>query len=81
MENASREYTIEKIKKMVQHHKEKHGWEFMFLEANIDAVSTAARIGIDEDFAVEYHADHIGTQLNYEAVNEVVANLRSGKKN
>ena len=64
---------------MVQHQKEKYGWEFMFLGANIDAISTAAQFGIDEDFAVEYHADHIGTQLNYEAVNEVVINLRRGK--
>ncbi|MDQ0243273.1 uncharacterized protein YegL [Bacillus fengqiuensis] len=80
MENASREYTTEKIKKMVQHQKEKYGWEFMFLGANIDAISTAARYGIDGDFAVEYHADHIGTQLNYEAVNDAVINFRSGKE-
>ena len=44
MENASREYTVDKIKKMVQHQKEKYDWEFMFLGANIDAVSTAATI-------------------------------------
>ncbi|MFB5195884.1 hypothetical protein ACE198_13295 [Neobacillus sp. KR4-4] len=80
MENASREFTADKIKKMVQLQKEKFGWEFLFLGANIDAISTAARFGIDEDFAVEYHADGEGTQLNYEAVNEAVVNLRSGKK-
>jgi uncharacterized protein YegL len=80
MENASREYTTEKIKKMIQHQKEKYSWEFMFLGANIDAISTAAEFGIEEDFAVEYHADHIGTQLNYEAVGEAVTNIRSGKK-
>jgi hypothetical protein len=80
MENASQEYSADKIKKMVQYQKEKFGWEFMFLGANIDAISTAARFGIDEDFAVDYRADEIGTQLNYEAVNEAVSNLRSGKK-
>lgn len=80
MENASREFTAGKIKQMVEHQKAKYGWEFMFLGANIDAVSTAAQFGIEEDFAVDYHTDHIGTQLNYEAVNEVVMNLRSGKK-
>jgi len=80
MENASREFTADKIKKMVQFQKEKFGWEFLFLGANIDAISTAERFGIDEDFAVEYHADGEGTQLNYEAVNEAVVNLRSGKK-
>ena len=80
MENASQEYSVNKIKKMIQHQKEKFGWEFMFLGANIDAISTAAQFGIDEDFAVDYHADQIGTQVNYEAVNEAVLNLRTGKK-
>ncbi|MFK9095069.1 vWA domain-containing protein [Bacillus salipaludis] len=80
MENASREFTTAKIKKMIQHQKEKYGWEFLFLGANIDAITTAARFGIEEDFAVDYHADHVGTQLNYEAVNEAMNNLRSGKK-
>lgn len=80
MENASREFTADKIKKMVQDHKEKYGWEFMFLGANIDAVSTAAQFGIDEDYAVDYHADEHGTQLNYQMVSEAVTNLRSGKK-
>ncbi|MFS0824481.1 vWA domain-containing protein [Bacillus sp. 1P02SD] len=80
LENASREFSAAKIKKMVQHQKEKYGWEFMFLGANIDAVSTAAEFGIDEDFAVDYHADEEGTQLNYQMVSEAVTNLRSGKK-
>jgi len=80
MENASQEYSADKIKKMVQYQKEKFGWEFMFLGANIDAISTAARFGIDEDFAVDYRADEIGTQLNYEVLSEAVSNLRSGKK-
>ncbi|MEH7385136.1 vWA domain-containing protein [Bacillus sp. JJ1521] len=80
MENASCEFTGEKIKKMVQHQKEKYDWEFMFLGANIDAVSTAAEFGIDEDFAVDFHADEKGTLLNYQMVSEAVTNLRSGKK-
>lgn len=80
MENASREFTPEKVKGMVEHQKQNFGWEFIFLGANIDAITTAAHFGIDEDFAVNYHADNIGTQLNYEAVNEVVMKFRSGKK-
>lgn len=80
MENASREFTTDKIKKMVQYQKEKFGWEFLFLGANIDAISTAAQFGIGEDFAVEYHADEIGMQLNYEAVSEAVTNIRGGNK-
>ncbi|WP_045520607.1 vWA domain-containing protein [Neobacillus niacini] len=80
MENASREFTARKIKTMIQYQKEKYGWEFMFLGANIDAVSTAAQFGIDEDYAVNYHADKLGTQLNYEVLNEAVMNFRNEKK-
>ena len=79
MENASCEYTVENIKKMIRVQKEKYDWQFIFLGANIDAVTTAAQFGIEEDFAVDYHADDIGTQLNYEAVSEAVSNLRNGK--
>ncbi|TWD96516.1 hypothetical protein FB550_111176 [Neobacillus bataviensis] len=80
MENASKEFTADKIKNMVHHQKKKYEWDFLFLGANINAISTAARFGIDEDHAVDYHADEIGTELNYEAVNEAVSSLRSGKK-
>ena len=80
MENASREFSADKIKKMIGKQKKKYGWEFIFLGANIDAVTTAEQFGIEEEFAVDYHADSKGTQLNYEAINEAVSNLRSGKK-
>ncbi|MDE5052496.1 VWA domain-containing protein [Niallia taxi] len=80
MENASGEFSLSKIKKMIEHQKEKHGWDFMFLGANIDAVSTGAQFGINEDFAVDYHADNVGTKLNYEMVSEAVIKLRHGKK-
>ncbi|NLC04495.1 MAG: VWA domain-containing protein [Tissierellia bacterium] len=80
MENASREYGPEKIKKMIEHQKSKYNWEFIFLGANIDAISTARDIGIDEDRAVKYHADAEGTLLNYNVVSEALINLRSHKK-
>ncbi|MEI4769758.1 hypothetical protein WAX74_08860 [Psychrobacillus sp. FJAT-51614] len=80
MENASCEYTYDKIKSMIAQQKEKCGWEFIFLGANIDAISTAAKFGINEEFAVEYHADNEGTQLNYQALNEAVTSFRKGKK-
>lgn len=40
-ENASKEYSYEKIKKMITYQKEKYNWKFLFLGANIDAISTA----------------------------------------
>ena len=56
---------------------EKQGWEFLFLGANIDAVSTAANFGIRKERAVNYHADQQGTQVNFEALSEAVTDLRT----
>lgn len=80
MENASREYSAEKIRFMVEHQKAAYGWEFLFLGANIDAVATAAKYGISEDRAASYHADVDGTQLNFIAMNEAVVHFRKTKK-
>ena len=76
MENASRRYDSEKVKKMIERQKEKYGWEFLFLGANIDAVETARGFGISEDRAVNYHSDSEGTQLNYEVVSEAICAVR-----
>ena len=77
MENASCEYGYDKVRQMIERQKEKYGWEFIFLGANIDAVETAARFGISADRAANYHADPEGTQLNYEVVSEVASCFRA----
>ena len=79
MENASREYTYDKIRALVERQKQEYGWEFLFLGANIDAISTARRFGIGADRAVNYHADSQGTRLNYEVVSETVSCMRAGE--
>ncbi len=77
MENASRRFDSDTVKAMIRHEKEKYGWEFLFLGANIDAVSTAARFGITEDRAVNYHADRKGTGLLYDTVSDAVCAVRA----
>ena len=79
MENASRKYSYEKVRTMIQRQKEKYGWEFIFLGANIDAAKEAARFGISEDRAANYHADSVGTAVIYETVSEVVCNVRANR--
>lgn len=79
MENASRTYNYEQVRKMIEYETEKYGWEFLFLGANIDAAKEAARFGISEDRAVNYHADHKGTAVIYEAVSEAVCNVRASR--
>ena len=79
MENASRRYTYDKVKQMISRQKEKYGWEFLFLGANIDAAREAARFGIDADRAANYHADHQGTAVIYDAVCETVCDFRASR--
>lgn len=79
MENASRRFDSDTVKRMISHEKEKYGWEFLFLAANIDAVETAARVGISADRAVNYNADSKGTRVAYEAVAATVRCARAGR--
>ena len=78
MENASRRYSSDDVKKMIERQKSKYGWEFLFIGANIDAVETAAKYGIDRDRAVNYHADKNGTHVLYDAVACAVSSVRGG---
>lgn len=77
MENASHRYTYDKVRYMIERQKERYGWEFLFLGANIDAAAEARRFGIDESMAVNYHCDKIGTALNYEVISEAISSVRA----
>ena len=79
MENASRRYSYTQLKAMIERQKKKYGWEFIFLGANIDAAKEAARFGIDADCAADYRADSEGTAVIYEAMSEVVCNVRASR--
>lgn len=79
MENASRHYTYDKVKKLIEHQKAKYGWEFIFLGANIDAAETAVSMGISRDRAADYISDRAGTALNYSVISEITSAVRSGK--
>ena len=76
MENASRKYSYGRLKAMIERQKEKYGWEFLFLGANIDAAKEAARFGINADRAANYHADSEGTNVIYETVSEAITQVR-----
>lgn len=76
MENSSRRYEGEQVRKMIERQKEKYGWEFLFLGANIDAVGTARQFGIGADRAVNYCPDPEGTRLNYEVLSDAISSVR-----
>lgn len=80
LENASRRYNYDKVRRMIERQKERYGWEFIFLGANIDAAREAARFGISASRAARYHSDSEGTALNYAVVSDAVSKLRSCSK-
>lgn len=79
MENASRKYSYSKVKKLVEKQKKKHGWEFLFLGANIDAIEVAGRFGIGSDRAINYECDKEGTALNFKVLSDTVSAVRKSK--
>ena len=80
MENASRTYTYDTVKAMITRQKEKYGWEFLFLGANIDAAKEAGRFGIAPERATNYHADTKGTNVIYETLSSAIGSYRSAPK-
>ena len=78
MENASRRRCYDEVRRMVERQREKYGWEFLFLGANMDAISAARRFGIREDRAVRYECDAKGTALNFEVVSDTIGSIREG---
>ena len=73
MENASRRYSYSKVRQMIQRQKEKYGWEFLFLGANMDAVTEAGKMGIRPERAVRFKCDKQGLRGAYESVAEATA--------
>jgi len=78
MENASQQYSADKVRQMIKRQQEKYGWEFLFLGANIDALETAEKYGIDRSRAAQFHNDAQGVEVNYRVISETVGNVRRG---
>lgn len=77
LENASREYSYDDIRRMIERQKEKYGWEFLFLGANMDAVSEARKFGIGAERSVTFENDSAGVAMNYRVVEETIRCMRA----
>lgn len=77
MENASREFSADYVKLLVERMVEKEQWEFLFLGANIDAIATAEHVGIKASHSANYRADKAGVKNHYETVSEAIIGLRT----
>ena len=76
-ENASEDYSLDRIRKRIEFCKESEGWEFIFLGANVDAFAVAGKMGIAKTRTASYHADSVGVQMNFEALNSTMSQMRS----
>ena len=76
LENASRQYSLEEVRRLIEHEQEKYGWEFLFLGANIDAVETAGSIGIRADRSANFVPDAGGVGLTFRAVSEAICSVQ-----
>ena len=79
LENASRRYDYAAVRRMIERQKERYGWEFLFLGANIDAEKEAARFGISAERALDYKCDEVGTALNYDVISEAICTVRASR--
>ena len=77
LENASHHYTLKEIRQLIEHEREKYGWEFLFLGADIDAVEAAGSIGISSARTANFMHDDRGVELCFEAVSDAVSAVRS----
>lgn len=80
MENASHKYSYKEIKKLIEKQKEKYGWEFIFIGANIDAVEVAERVGISKERTANYVSDSMGTSMLFNALSAPISALRKNAK-
>ena len=80
LENASRKFSYEKVKELIQHQQEKYSWEFIFLGANIDVAKEADNLGITKDNAYSFDACHDGVEEMYCLIHDKVSEKRHSKK-
>lgn len=80
MENASTEFSYDRLKRSIDRASEEYGWEFLFMGANIDSFAEASRMGIRQDRAAHYRADSSGTRINFKAMNRAMDDLRTNRE-
>ncbi len=66
-ENASREFTRDSIKKLIDEHTNTYSWQFQFLGANLDSVNDAQSWGINIANTSVYNENNTGATFNMAA--------------
>jgi len=79
LENASKEYNLERIGELIREQRDKYNWDFVFLGANQDAIQTAAAMNIPLPSAMSYSTSKAGIAATMAAVSHYVGSARKGK--
>ena len=77
LENASRKFGYDEVKKMITHQSEKYAWEFVFMGANIDAIGEGDRLGIAADRSFSFEASRKGVAAMFCEADCVCGEIRS----
>lgn len=77
MENASKEFTREQIRQMVEEQQAKHAWQFVYMAANVDAFATGAAMGVRGQSSRGYEANAQGVARAYKAASSAIGKYRS----
>jgi uncharacterized protein YegL len=80
-ENSSSKYSaraggLAKIKDKIQHQQSVYSWQFIFLGANIDAISVGDSLGVTRGMSFNYMPTAAGTSQTYGALSSSVSSYR-----
>ena len=75
-ENSSYSFNKSQIEKMIKHQTNGHGWKFMFLGANMDAVKEAASLGISKSNSANYGYTAQGVTSAYATMDFMASSIR-----
>ena len=76
-ENSSKNFKKSQIERLIKHQTKSHGWEFIFLGANMDAVEEAASIGISAEKSITYDYTARGVAGTYTAMSCAANTIKS----
>lgn len=76
-ENASHKEDKRSLLSRITRQRDKYAWEFHFIGATLDAIATAASIGIMPQYTLSYSGGKVGTQNVFASLSSNVAATRT----
>ena len=80
MENSSHEWKPVTVKQLLDQQREQYGWDFLFLGANQDAITTGTALGFAPDSSIDFDADADGVRAVVASASAFMLDSRSGRR-